>query len=150
MSAVRHDGAGEILLDLEQLRALADLEADASGVRYLTGLYELFAGDARQALERMRAWSRQGDASALAREAHRLKGSSGSIGASGFSRHCRDIEACARMQGEDLDAHIDQAMRQLETTVSALRDYVRRRELMMLPPRAIALDALWDQTTAGL
>lgn len=133
-SANRHPGADanhplsadEPLLDLEQLRALADLESEAGAFGYVAGLYELFAGDARQTLKRMRELLRCGDARSLMREAHRLKGSSGSIGAAGFSRSCREIEFCARMAGADLDRWIDNAQSQLDETVSALRDYVRQ------------------------
>ena len=122
------DSRTEILLDRDQLRRLADL-ADASDAAFLAGLYELFTGDARETLERMRELVRTGDAARLAREAHRLKGSSGSIGAAGFSRGCLAIERRARelgaagLEGPIAEAQLllDEAQRLLEATLAELR-----------------------------
>ena len=112
---------GDLLLDRAQIRRLADL-GDASGARFLLNLYELFTGDARSTLERMRELARAGDGARLAREAHRLTGSSSSIGASGFSRGCLEIERRAREHGvAGLEGAIDEARRLLEATLAALR-----------------------------
>jgi len=112
------------LLDLEQLRELADLE-DTSGEWNLSTLFELFALDASEALERMRELAHNGDSQALVRMAHRLKGSSVSIGATGFSRHCREIELGAGQADRDLDLQIEHARCQLDATLGALRQYLR-------------------------
>jgi len=60
------------LLDLEVIRELADVTAD-SGCTFLRSVLESFAADARGALRRMHGHARIGDATALAREAHRLR-----------------------------------------------------------------------------
>ena len=114
--------APDALLDLEQLRALSEM-VDGPDDLPLRALYDVFADDARRSLEHMRELWRCGDAQLLAREAHRLKGSSGSIGAAGFSRGCREIEHCAKQACEDLEGRIDHAQRQLEATLSALREF---------------------------
>jgi len=114
--------AADELLDLEQLQALGEMD-EGPGALQLRLLYDVFAGDARHALERMRELWRRGDLPSLAREAHRLKGSSGTIGAAGFARGCRDIEFCAKQGGKDLTDRIDHAQRQLEATLRALREY---------------------------
>jgi HPt (histidine-containing phosphotransfer) domain-containing protein len=118
MSRAATDG----VLDLEQLRALSEMVEGPDDLP-LRALYEVFADDARRSLERMRELLRCGDAKSLAREAHRLKGSSGTIGAAGLSRGCRDIEFCAKQAGEDLERRIDHAQRQLEAALNALREY---------------------------
>jgi len=112
------------LLDLEQVRALADLE-DTSGEWNLSKLFELFAFDASEALERMDELARSGDAQALERMAHRLKGSSVSIGAAGFSRDCREIELGAGRADGDLPLRIEHARHQLDATLGALREFLR-------------------------
>ena len=116
-------GQAENLLDVEQLVALADLDDPGEAVGYLAWLHDQFAGDARQSLERMRELSRRGDALMLAREAHRLKGSSGSLGAARFSLDCLEIECRARSAGVvGVNELIDAAQRRLGATVGALRD----------------------------
>jgi HPt (histidine-containing phosphotransfer) domain-containing protein len=109
------------LLDLEQMRALAELD---DGAGYLRELFALFADDAQQALRHMSELLRRGDAQSLVREAHRLKGSSGSIGAAELSRCCLEIEYCARgLRGTEVDLTqcISLAQRRLDETLSAVR-----------------------------
>ena len=123
MSAPRSDAG---LLDLEQLRAVAQLGGEDS---YLRRLYDGFADDARRTLARMREYAVCGEAVSLAREAHRLKGGSGSIGAVGFSRGCQEIERRARqlgtldVKGPIAEAHLllDEAQRLLDATLAELR-----------------------------
>lgn len=107
------------LLDQQQLRAVAQLGAEDG---YVLRLYDGFAHDARRALERMRRYAECGEAALLAREAHRLKGGSGSLGAAAFSRGCQAIERRARERGvAGLEGPIDEARRLLEATLAALR-----------------------------
>ena len=118
------------LLDLEQLGALSELDSEDS---YLRRLCEQFTVDASRALEQMRNHLAQGDTTAFAREAHRLKGSSASIGAVGFSRGCQEIEhyarashAAALVDGQAASQRIEWAQSQLDATVLALRAYIAR------------------------
>ncbi|HSN33875.1 MAG TPA: Hpt domain-containing protein, partial [Ideonella sp.] len=78
----------EELLNLQTVHELVAVEAE-SGIAFVAGLVEAFACDAREALERMRHCARAGDVERLAREAHRLKGSSGSVGAARLSGECQ-------------------------------------------------------------
>ena len=107
------------LLDREQLRALAQLGTEQS---YLLRLYSGFADDARRALQRMRWYAECGETVLLAREAHRLKGGSGSLGAVAFSRGCQEIERRVRESGAlGLDGPIAEAQRLLDATLAELR-----------------------------
>ena len=47
-------------------------------------------------IERMRRHAREGDTASLAREAHRLMGSSGTVGALLLADECQEIERSAR------------------------------------------------------
>jgi HPt (histidine-containing phosphotransfer) domain-containing protein len=83
------------LLDFEVIRDLAAVTAD-SGDAFLRSVLERFAADAGGALERMQSLARAGDSVSLAREAHRLKGSSGTVGARLLAGECLEIERAAR------------------------------------------------------
>ena len=85
--------AGE-LLDLEVIRDLTEVTSD-SEPGFLRAVLERFAADALDCIERMRRHARQGDTTSLAREAHRLKGSSGTVGAILLAAECREIEHAA-------------------------------------------------------
>lgn len=112
------------LLDLELLGSLAGL-GDDSGTAYLAELYDLFERDARKAIEGMRVFMLQGDALSLAREAHRLKGASGLVGAARLSRGFLAIEDGARSESTgQLEAKIAEAARLLDETVRALQEFV--------------------------
>jgi HPt (histidine-containing phosphotransfer) domain-containing protein len=115
------------LLNLQTVRELMAVEAK-SGKPFLAGLADSFAREARAALERMRACARAGDRERLAREAHRLKGSSGSIGAERLSAECRSLERAAR-EGDcpGLEALIDQALRVLDESQRRMEHHFARR-----------------------
>jgi HPt (histidine-containing phosphotransfer) domain-containing protein len=104
------------LLNLQTVRELMDAEAKG-GKPFLAGLVRSFANEARAALERMRACVRSGDGKRLALEAHRLKGSSGSMGAARLSGECRALERSAR-EGrlEALERRIDDALQLVEAS----------------------------------
>jgi HPt (histidine-containing phosphotransfer) domain-containing protein len=110
----------EELLNLQTLDELLAVEA-RSGKRFMAGLLESFTREARAALERMRGCAREGDRGRLAREAHRLKGSSGSMGAERLSGECSALE---RSAGEAdcaaLEARINQALRVLDASHSRM------------------------------
>lgn len=104
------------LVNVETVRELVAVEAK-SGVPFVSGLLEAFVHDARASLERMRACARAGESEGLVREAHRLKGTSGSVGAARLSGECRDIERTAR-EGHcaALEARIDAALHVLQAS----------------------------------
>jgi HPt (histidine-containing phosphotransfer) domain-containing protein len=121
-----HDGP----LDEDLLALLADLR-DASGTRILAGMYEDFDGDARASLARMRELASREEREALAREAHRLRGSGGSLGARGFAEDCLEIERRARdAGGSRLEASVEKAGRRLEATMGALRAFLARLAML--------------------
>src|SRR5262245_14862864 len=86
---------GGELLDFEVIHDLAEVTSD-SGAGFLRNVLERFAVDAQDCIERMRQHARSGDTASLAREAHRLKGSSGTIGAILLAAECLEIEQSAR------------------------------------------------------
>jgi len=113
------------LLDLEVIRELADVTAD-SGCTFLRSVLESFAADARGALKRMHGHARTGDATALAREAHRLKGSSGTVGAIRLAGECLEIERAARAGTcTGMEPRIEQALDVLDATRVGLAAFFR-------------------------
>jgi HPt (histidine-containing phosphotransfer) domain-containing protein len=113
----------DALLDFEVIRDLADVTADSGGA-FLRGLLERFAAEACDTLERMQAYARCGDSASLAREAHRLKGSSGTVGAIRFAGECREIERSARAGVcTGMGTRIEQARSVLDATRSGLRTF---------------------------
>jgi len=113
------------LVDREVLRDLAGVCAD-SGSTFVLELTEVFAADARVAFERMRACARQGDSTALAREAHRLKGSSGTLGAVRLAGACLEIERRARAGScSDVESRVDDALALLDATRGGIAAFFR-------------------------
>jgi HPt (histidine-containing phosphotransfer) domain-containing protein len=113
------------LLDLEVIRELADVTAD-SGFVFLRSVLERFAADARGALKRMHGHARTGDAASLAREAHRLKGSSGTVGAIRLAGECLEIERSARAGVcTGMEPKIEQALDVLDATRVGLAAFFR-------------------------
>ena len=113
------------LLDLAVIRDLADVTAD-SGSAFLRSVMDRFAADALACIERMRCHVRNGDAASLAREAHRLKGSSGTVGAVLLAGECHDIERSARAGScSGMEPRIDQARDVLDATRVGLVAYFR-------------------------
>ena len=113
------------LVDHDVLRDLAGVCAD-SGSAFVLELTEVFAADARGAFERMRDCARQGDCTTLAREAHRLKGSSGTLGAVGLAGACLEIERRAR-EGRcgDVEPRVDNALALLDATRGGIAEFFR-------------------------
>ena len=83
------------LFDLEVVDEIVGLHATRSGDAPARELLELFAADAHRTLVRMRVSAWLGDAVSLRREAHRLKGTSGSVGATRLQTECIALEKCA-------------------------------------------------------
>jgi len=120
--------AGEELLDLEVIRDLADVTADSGGA-FLRGVLERFTAEAGNALERMDGYVRCGDSVSLAREAHRLKGSSGTVGARRLADECLQIERWARAGGcAGIEPTIERARGTLDETRSGLCSFFHGTE----------------------
>lgn len=78
-------------IDPEVWAALVALE-NAGEPGFLAALVREFLDTAGPRLDRLRAANARGDASAVEWEAHSLKGSCGSLGASGMVRLCEQLE----------------------------------------------------------
>ncbi len=92
-------------------------------------ILELYLGDSPKRLTTMRRGITEGDAQAIERAAHALKGSSANLGASGLAEHCHQLEklsaATVPTGAEALLAaleteygRVEQAMRELLTQFS--------------------------------
>lgn len=113
------------VVDHAVLRDLAGVGAD-SGSAFVLELVEVFAADARGSLERMRGCARSGDADALVREAHRLKGTSGTLGALRLAGECLEIERRARAgQCDGLEERVEGALTLLDATRGGILDFFR-------------------------
>ena len=113
------------LLDFDVIRDLAEVTAD-SGPGFLRAVLERFAADALGCIERMRRHLRSGDTAALASEAHRLKGSSGTVGALLLAAECREIERTARAGlCTGMEPRIEHAHDVLDATRVGLAAYFR-------------------------
>lgn len=113
------------LVDYDVLRELAAVGAD-SGSAFMLELMNGFAADARAALERMRGCARLGECAALAREAHRLKGSSATVGAVALSAACLEMERRARAGScEGIEAGIERALRLLDASGGCINAFFR-------------------------
>lgn len=118
---------GDSLLNLDTVRELMEAEARC-GKPFMAALLDAFAAEARAALERMRACIRAGDAQRLALEAHRLKGSSGSMGAEQLYGECVVLERTARQGKCDaLEERIDHALRVLDASRRRMEHHFPRR-----------------------
>ena len=111
------------VIDYAVLRGLLAVDAN-SGTAFILDLTEIFATDARRTLERMRACARTGDYLPLVREAHRLKGSSGTLGADALACLFVEIERCARAGScAGMEARIDHALRLLEASCGRIVEF---------------------------
>jgi HPt (histidine-containing phosphotransfer) domain-containing protein len=109
------------LIDVEMLRNTVALWG-SDGPQHLQALVEGFAADTRRALIRMREAASRRDATAVADEAHRLKGGSASLGATGLAAECVALESCAREgRNAELPGRIDRVGEVLEATLGLFR-----------------------------
>jgi CheY-like chemotaxis protein/HPt (histidine-containing phosphotransfer) domain-containing protein len=81
------DGSGEVLVDAERVRGFT-----ADYPELLEQLLELFAEGTPPLLEELETAAARGDADALARAAHKLKGSCQNMGATAMAEACRRLE----------------------------------------------------------
>jgi HPt (histidine-containing phosphotransfer) domain-containing protein len=118
---------GEPILDMAVVADLSELDQEEA---YFMLLFDVFSADARATLQRLRDLAACGETGVVAREAHRLRGSSGSIGATRLAAGLRAIDKCARGgELEKLKAHIARSIRILDLTIKAVRRLPSR-----LPP----------------
>jgi HPt (histidine-containing phosphotransfer) domain-containing protein len=111
---------------------LRGLQGDEQ-TNFVAELAGVFLEDARSQLEAVDEALQQGDASAVERAAHTLKGGSGSMGAKGISDLCAQLEdVCASgdlSQGFELLGRIREELgrveRALEAEVSGNRSQVK-------------------------
>ena len=83
------------MLDEAAIAALRDPDLGGDP-EFLVEVVEAFLGDSPPRLQALRASLDRGDAEALGRAAHSLKGSSGNFGAMRMQTLCADIERLAR------------------------------------------------------
>jgi len=96
------------------------------GEAWTLGVLERFASDACGCIERMRRHARNGDTASLASEAHRLKGSSGTVGAILLAGACQEIERSARAGiCTGMELRLEQARDALDATRVGLIAYFR-------------------------
>ena len=83
------------MLDEAAIAALRDPDLGGDP-EFLVEVVEAFLGDSPPRLEALRASLDRGEAEAVGRAAHSLKGSSGNFGAMRMQTLCADIERLAR------------------------------------------------------
>ena len=93
----------ETLIDSDTLSLIADATDRATLARLLT----LFIEDTNRRLDRLKALAAARDTARLAREAHALKGSAASMGASAIADAAAGLELRARHGSECRDALAD-------------------------------------------
>ena len=113
------------IIDTGIVRELMGVVADSDN-KFMLELFDVFVRDAAAALERMRCSVLANDAPSLAREAHRLKGSSATVGAIRLAAACLAIERSAK-NGVcyGLEPQMDGALAILDATRSGLSQFFR-------------------------
>ena len=101
------------LIDLTLIRQIAAVMHEPGGI---PKLLEGFAADARRTLKQMHNLAKKGHAAAIAYEAHRLRGSSASVGAVRLAAEFVALERSAREGRSDLAPQIDLALAVLDST----------------------------------
>jgi two-component system, sensor histidine kinase and response regulator len=112
----------ETLLDRERLSALDD--GTPQGKENTRRLVEIFLESGRESLARIRAEHEAGDAQALARSLHRMKGGCATLGAVALTERIQAMEAALKAEGAgalgedvgklaDLFARTEQALNRL-------------------------------------
>lgn len=118
----------EPVLELEPIARLREM-GRALGRDVPRRILELYLGDSPARLQALRRGLADGDAQAIERAAHALKGSSANLGASNLAEHCHHLEklsavsvpagAKARLaQLEEEYGRVEAAMRELLTEFS--------------------------------
>jgi len=107
-------------INLERIR-----EATMGDEEFMAELIEVFLDDSPGQLDLLRRAVAERDAAAAASSAHRLKGSSGQVGAESLSELCKKLEQESRASnGQDLEAlmaKVDQEFQRVRDELSAVR-----------------------------
>jgi HPt (histidine-containing phosphotransfer) domain-containing protein len=101
------------VLDADRIATLRELD-DGDGT-LLPAIADEYERDATRQVETMRAAVAAGDAQALERSAHSLKGASANLGAPVMADRCRDLEQAGR------DGRLEGAAAQIDDIESELR-----------------------------
>lgn len=103
------------------------LEMVGGDLGFVGELVAEYRTDGANRVADMRAALSAGDAEALRRAAHTLKGSSASLGANDLAEACRVVEAAARDgRLDDLGPKVDAIASGLEAAVAALDERIGR------------------------
>ena len=114
-------GAAAGVIDLGQIAQLRELGGEDEPELVLD-LIELFLSDAHQRLAEMRLALMTQDHRTIARTAHTLKSSAGSMGAVLLSQVCKEIEELARnCAGSELNSRAESCFEAYEKTEQALK-----------------------------
>jgi PAS domain S-box-containing protein len=88
--------AGAQVLDRQVLGELGALRSDDGRPELLARTLNLYLTESPKLVHKLRQAAAAGDAQEMVRCAHSLKSSSANVGGAALSRHCADLEACAR------------------------------------------------------
>ena len=123
MAASGRPDAARPEIDEQQLREIIELMAD-DGPHAVTELIEQFHENARTLLIEINDGIEQRDYIAVKRQAHKLKGMSANIGATGMSAHCQEVERLSLLESfEALKLKAATLSREYE----AVRNYLKER-----------------------
>ncbi|MGB3635394.1 MAG: PAS domain S-box protein [Rubrobacteraceae bacterium] len=111
------EAGGEEILDPLVIEGLRELQQDGEP-DILTELFEIFLQDAPDRIEYLKEAAESGDALALSRIAHTLKGSSSNLGAGRMSNVCQELEEAG--QSENLEG-LDVLLRRLDAEFESAR-----------------------------
>ncbi len=128
MTLTGSETASEAVLETEPIARLREM-GRALGRDVPRRILELYLGDSPTRLATLRRGIAAGDAQAIERAAHALKGSSANLGASGLAEHCHQLEklsadavpadAEARLAALEAEyGRVELAMRELLTEFS--------------------------------
>lgn len=114
------------LLDLTTLQNLVDL--DDGGFGLVAEMAAIFRDDTPRRLRDILAALEDGDAEALSRAAHALKGGAGAIGAKALRTLAADLEALGRSGSATAPEGTPEALEAgFKAALEALEDYIQRQ-----------------------
>jgi CheY-like chemotaxis protein/HPt (histidine-containing phosphotransfer) domain-containing protein len=122
-NGVLHDGAAlddQAVIDFEVLGFLDDVGAETKG-----WLLRSFAGQGEDRLRAIRAEIDAGDHERVEELAHRLRGSSATVGASALAAVCAEIEVAATRHEPITAGQVARLGRAMEDTLSALEPFLQ-------------------------
>lgn len=114
---------------LEELAALSSPEPDQGDL--LTLLVEIFGTSADETIGNIRASAAASELGSFGEAVHKLKGSSGSIGAAALYECCRAVDhlfKTKQLSATELGVYAQAIGHELDRAKVALGEYVRRQE----------------------